>query len=495
MGSYSMIRDESAYTAFKDLQNSESERWWRPVVHFSPQTGWMNDPCGLIYHDDRYHLFYQHNPNETAWGPMHWGHASSADLVTWTDHPIALFPDNHYGMAFTGSVIVDGSGMLNAFYTGALPDRSLHAGIQQQVRATSHDGFRWEIDRVVLPNPGQSDFRDPKVGKVPGSDRWFLVLGVGREVRIYSSADLVRWRRESILDLRQFGVDGVVECPDLFPVPIEGEESEMWVLTFSVLGARDPGTAATYYLAGDFDGRVFQPHTTVAERIDHGSDFYALQTWAGLPAGPGRAIGVAYASNWAYAHETPAGRWRGILTIPREFTLARYGAGEYRLRQRPVAELDGRLGQPIAPTRLGDQERAAFRIDGTVSAGVTVNLVFGAAGNITVSLTARSVQIDRRTVDMGGFDVGNDPIVATPSKMAPDDRLSVDFTIIVDRSILEVFLNGGEMVATTLMFPRGTLTDISVDDESESGNGRWCVRSILLLPEVFTGASEREKEV
>lgn len=453
----------------------------------------MNDPCGLVLHANKYHLYYQYNPNETTWGPMHWGHATSTDLITWTEHPIALFPDDHYGMAFTGSVVVDEKGTLNAFYTGALPDRSLRASIQQQVRATSEDGFCWDIDRVVLPNPGQSDFRDPKVGRVPGSDRWFLILGVGREVRIYTSGDLVHWRRESVLDLWDFGARGVVECPDLFLAPIEGSESWVWVMTFSILGSLDAGSAASYYLVGDFDGRTFQPYTPASARIDHGSDFYALQTWAEIPGDQRRTIGVAYASNWAYAHQTPAGRWRGVMTLPREFSVAKYGERAYRLRQNPARELKVRSGPHISPTGIGETGTTAVRIDGTTNGSATVDLVFGRAGTIAVSLAADGIRIDRSKVDMGEFNRVSTPVVESVVESPASPGRSCDFTVVVDHSIIEVFLDHGELAATTLVFPRGTLTAVNLDDESRTAMERWQVRPIR--PGVLAKASDRDKGV
>ncbi|MFO8043817.1 MAG: glycoside hydrolase family 32 protein, partial [Alkalispirochaeta sp.] len=242
----------------------------RPTIHFSPPANWMNDPCGLVWHNGLFHLYYQHNPQENRWGPMHWGHAVSEDLFRWRDRPVALYPDATHGMAFTGSaVVVDASTApagaagpagpgaagpadtggpasakpkttptststptdneapkagsvppLRAIYTGALPQGSIHATRQQQCLAVSTDGDRWEPRGVVLPNPGVPDFRDPKVGRHARTGRWYLVLAAGDHVQFYSSPDLKQWSYESSFGRGLGYTEGEWECPDLFQLPL-----------------------------------------------------------------------------------------------------------------------------------------------------------------------------------------------------------------------------------------------------------------------------------
>ena len=78
----------------------------RPQFHFSPKKHWMNDPNGMVYYNGVYHLFFQYYPASTKWGPMHWGHATSKDLIHWEEQPIALYPDS-LGYIFSGSAVVD----------------------------------------------------------------------------------------------------------------------------------------------------------------------------------------------------------------------------------------------------------------------------------------------------------------------------------------------------------------------------------------------------
>ncbi len=150
---------------------------FRPQIHFSPQRNWLNDPNGCIYFDGLYHMYYQYHPYGSKWGPMHWGHAQSQDLIHWEEQPIALYPDETLGMSFSGSSVIDlhnESGLFNdgegliAFYTAHLPGNLSEgtADLQQQcVAYSTNHGVSWTpyAKNPVIPNPGKKDFRDPKV--------------------------------------------------------------------------------------------------------------------------------------------------------------------------------------------------------------------------------------------------------------------------------------------------------------------------------------------
>lgn len=235
----------------------------RPQFHFTPPMNWMNDPNGMVYFDGEYHLFYQHNPHGNTWGHMSWGHAVSPDLVHWEHLPIAL--QDHYGvMIFSGSAVVDfkntsgfGNGELPplvAIYTG-------HGhGKQTQDIAYSNDrGRTWT---KYAGNPvidlNMSDFRDPKVFWHEASEKWVMTVSMPleRKVRFYSSHNLKEWDL-----LSEFGpagaVKGIWECPDLFPVEIEGTQDSKWVLIVNIGSGAIAGGSGCQYFIGDFDGTRF----------------------------------------------------------------------------------------------------------------------------------------------------------------------------------------------------------------------------------------------
>ncbi len=208
----------------------------RPQFHFSPEQMWMNDPNGMVFLDGEYHLFYQYYPDSTVWGPMHWGHAVSSDMVHWQHLPIALYPDT-LGYIFSGSAVVDwnntsGFGStekppLVAIFTHHLMEgeKAGRTDYQHQSIAYSTDkGRTWMKyeGNPVLPNTRKiKDFRDPKVMWDEGSKQWVMALAVLDHVEFWGSPDLKKWAHLSDFG-KEFGSHGGVwECPDLFPITVE----------------------------------------------------------------------------------------------------------------------------------------------------------------------------------------------------------------------------------------------------------------------------------
>lgn len=239
---------------------------WRPQVHFTPAMNWMNDPNGMVFYDGEYHLFYQHNPFGDRWGHMSWGHAVSRDLVHWEHLPVALAEEDGV-MIFSGSAVVDwqntsgfgrdGQPPLVAVYTGHHTDKPLQ---NQHVAYSNDRGRTWTkyAGNSVL-DLGERDFRDPKVFWHEPTRRWVMVVAwpVQRQVRIYSSPDLKTWTH-----LSDFGpagsTRGVWECPDLFPVNVEGQPGlRKWVLIVNAGSGAPAGGSGCQYFVGEFDGRQF----------------------------------------------------------------------------------------------------------------------------------------------------------------------------------------------------------------------------------------------
>lgn len=165
---------------------------YHPAYHFTPPANWLNDPNGLVVYAGEYHLFYQHHPHSSVWGPMHWGHAVSRDLVHWQHLPIALAPDEH-GMIFSGCAVIDWHNT-----AGFGPEAMIAIFTHHTESHLQAQSLAWSLDRgrtwtkyagnpVLFPSPGQRDFRDPKVfwygPAVTG--HWVMVLAAGDAVHFY----------------------------------------------------------------------------------------------------------------------------------------------------------------------------------------------------------------------------------------------------------------------------------------------------------------------
>lgn len=430
----------------------------------------MNDPNGLVHVEGTWHLFYQHHPASLLWGPMHWGHATSADLLRWQHHPVALEPD-HLGTAFSGSAVVDtdgvagfGRGALVAFYTHFREEQPQAQG----VAASTDGGTTWRThpDNPVLPAPaGVIDFRDPKVlrWEGPGGAHWVMVVVAGHEVVLYRSDDLLRWAECSRFGAEHGAHGGVWETPDLFELPVEGTDARRWVLTVSVIDGAPAGGSGTQYFVGSFDGETFRCDGDPGEVrwVDHGPDFYAPQSWYGAPGG--RRVWVAWMSNWAYARDVPASTWRGAMTLPREVSLRRGAAGRPVLVQRPVREaaagatvVADHTDVPVGPETPWAVEVAPAAYELAVAgprdadarwsvevhrgpAGATRVLVDQGAGTLVVLR-------DPRGLEGHGPPAAGPPVVTLRPGQA---RLRV----VVDTGSVEVFADDGAACLTHQVFP------------------------------------------
>src|SRR5450432_732226 len=310
--------------------NKMMDEQYRPQVHFTPKAHWTNDPNGMVFYKGVYHLFFQYYPDSTVWGPMHWGHATSSDLIHWKQQPIALYPDS-LGYIFSGSAVVDyhntsgfgknGQVPLIAIFTHHDPkgEKEKRNDFQNQSIAYSNDhGKTWikYAGNPVLKNPGIRDFRDPKVMWYEPGKEWIMTLATGDRVTFYSSPDLKSWKMES-----DFGSDagahgGGWECPDLFTLDADGKK--VWILIANLNpGGPNKGSGTQYFL-GDFDGNKFTPFSTKTKWLDYGPDDYAGITWSNTG---NRKIFIGWMSNWMYANLVPSIKWRNAMTIPRELRV------------------------------------------------------------------------------------------------------------------------------------------------------------------------------
>ncbi len=334
----------------------------RPQFHFSPPQKWMNDPNGMVYFDGEYHLFYQYYPDSIVWGPMHWGHAVSTDMVRWKNLPIALYPDS-LGYIFSGSAVVDWKNT-SGFGKNSLPPLvaiyTYHdpVGVDEGRTNFQTQGIAYSLDKgrtwakyagnpVIGNADNLRDIRDPKVFWHETSKKWIMVLSVFDHIQLYGSKDLKSWTHLSDWGKEYGGHDGVWECPDLFEMQTKDGMEKRWVLILNINPGAPHGGSGTQYFIGDFDGINFtldKSFIPLVENkkgvwLDDGRDNYAGVTWSDIPATDGRRLFMGWMSNWEYAQKVPTEIWRSAMTIPRELTLKKSG-NDYRLLMNPVRELE-----------------------------------------------------------------------------------------------------------------------------------------------------------
>ncbi|WP_188701746.1 glycoside hydrolase family 32 protein [Microbacterium nanhaiense] len=432
----------------------------RPTAHYTAEKTWLNDPNGLLHYRGVYHLFFQNNPNGRTWGDMSWGHATSTDLVTWEHQPTAIsYTDDEF--VFSGSAVVDvrntagfaqpGETALVAIYTSAAtPD----SGAQTQSQALAYsvdEGNTWvRYEGNPVLDIGSTEFRDPKVFWYGGEDdgHWVMVIveATNHRVIVYTSNDLRAWTRAS-----HFGpahaVGGVWECPDLFPLRVEGTDETKWVLIVSLNPGGIAGGSGTQFFIGDFDGETFTAEnlTDSAELedydwLDYGHDYYAAVSFNNAP--DGRRLMIGWASNWLYARDTPVYPWRSAMSLVREVTLERRPDGAYAIAQRPILPESGiEVHRFTAPKG----ERAVATVSNSDGERVTITAGDGA------------LVVDRSQAGENDFHPDYRPAAAAP---LPEG--DVDVTIVVDGPIIEVFADGGRVVMTEQVFPARALDRFEV---------------------------------
>lgn len=481
---------------------------YRPQFHFSPKENWLNDPNGMVYYQGEYHLFYQYHPQSSKWGPMHWGHAISKDLVHWEQFPIALYPDE-LGTIFSGSAVVDwhntsGFGSednppLVAIYTyhDVKTEKEGRSDFQTQAIAYSLDkGRTWQKynNNPVLKNPGIRDFRDPKVAWHEETQKWVMSLAQDDHIGFYSSANLIDWTLESTFG-KEWGVHaGVWECPDLIKMQVEGTDTFKYVLLVSINPGGPNGGSATQYFVGDFDGTTFTLTDDFKEAVkqvsapenvkesavwlDYGTDNYAGVTFSDVPESDGRVLFMAWMNNWQYANEVPSESWRGAMTIPRTLQLKNSPSG-FRVTSHPVKELNKLVNSSKNYEALtnkrkydlikADDSSKLYRLQFDVipldasKFDLTFFNQLGEKSILTIEPAKGEVYLDRTHSGKVDFEKGfASKQQAIISQALP--KYSLD--IYVDHSSLEVFINDGETIFTSVVFPTTPYASVNIEADS-----------------------------
>ncbi|WP_144554344.1 glycoside hydrolase family 32 protein [Bacillus sp. X1(2014)] len=452
---------------------------YRQQFHFSPEEKWMNDPNGMVFFNNEYHLFYQYHPFGTTWGPMHWGHAVSKDLIHWEQLPIALYPDEH-GAIFSGSAVVDwnntsgffqnGPGLV-AIYTSAdnYPD-SERPRQRQSLAYSTDNGRTWTKyeGNPVLSDVNITDYRDPKVFWHEETNKWVMVLATGQSITIYTSPNLKDWEFASEFGNNAGSHDGVWECPDLFQLPVDGDENiQKWVLFVSIGDNHDfKEGSRTQYFIGDFDGTTFVNENTDETILwmDHGRDNYAGVSWSDIPAEDGRRIYIGWMSNWRYANQVPTEDWRSAMTLPRELSLTSSEDG-VRLVQKVVPEINSiRKGsQGYQNLTIESNQPTSFNVFCPL---MEVNMEFEKQTSNSFGIVLQSSEdektvirydVEKELISVDRTNAGDNsfsesfPAVQNASLKTKNDRIKLQ--IFIDASSIEVFANDGKVVFTSLIFP------------------------------------------
>lgn len=451
----------------------------RPQFHFSAPAGWMNDPNGLIQVGGMYHLFYQHNPHSARWGIMHWGHATSRDLVHWQDQPVALHPIPNgpdKDGCFSGSAIVEGAS-LKLFYTGVEPQCQCVADSDE-----THTVFRRRPGPALIPVPPagyrQRDFRDPYVFK--RNDEWCMVVGSGdledrAALLLYKSTDLEDWQfvgpMLAATDAmpEPFRSSCTFECPSLFPL------GDRWVLILSCLVEQYRRAPQVPILIGQFDGERFDVERY--EVLDGGTTFYAPQAFIDES---GRAIMMAWLTDTRPQSASDDAGWNGLLTVPRVIDFD----AQSRLTYNPVHALQELrsaaitlLPRPLPCDEyvpLDEVRSAPCEIELTLepnNSDIELAILFDPDTQEQVLVTY-SAQTGQLTVDTTGSSrVPGTKFerCAVPLRLDRDEHLHL--RVLVDVSIIEVIGNG-RACAAVRVFPTSPR---SVQARLKSHGGRAAI--------------------
>ncbi len=459
---------------------------YRPQFHFSPRANWMNDPNGMVYHNGIYHLFFQYYPDDKIWGPMHWGHATSKDMISWQEQPIALYPDS-LGYIFSGSAVADVNNTSGFGKDGKVPLVAIfthHNPVLEKQKTGKHeyqsiaysldDGKTWTkyAGNPVLQNPGISDFRDPKVRWFEPQKKWVLTLATKDRITFYSSPDLKTWARES-----EFGADagahgGVWECPDLFPITHNGKQ--VWVLIVNINpGGPNLGSAGQYFL-GDFDGKDFKAYSKETKWLDFGTDNYAAVTFSNTG---NRILLMGWMSNWQYANQVPTHPWRSANTIAREVGLQEVNKELY-LTSMPVKELDVlnkdgfkeknlKIKGQFDLTPKTKNSTGLFRLDfetkNTADFSITLANKSGNEVIVGYDKAANQYYIDRTKSGKTDFEKGFAKKHIAP-RISLDGNISI--SLIADAASVELFADQGLTVMTDIFFPDAPMAQLFIKSMS-----------------------------
>lgn len=447
----------------------------KPSFHACVPVGWLNDPNGFSVYQGKYHLFYQYHPYDKVWGPMHWGHSVSEDMVTWEQLPAVLAPDMDYDRAgcFSGSAL-EYKGKHILLYTGVSEKEENGEKNVRQVQCLAvGDGIDYQkiegnpvITAELLPEgSSKEDFRDPKIWRE--GDTFYAVAGSrsrdgSGQIPVFVSKDLKEWKFLSILDQCRNEYGKMWECPDFFFL------DQKAVLLVSPQDMQAEGLEfhcgnGTLCVIGTCGKEEYVMRREAVQSVDYGLDFYAPQTTV---TPDGRRVMVAWLQSWDNHMVPEEFRWSGMMTIPRELHVK-----NGRLIQNPVRELEQYYGEKTEYKNVSVQEKC--QLEGIC--GRQIDMTVEVRGQeydkfkIYLAMNERfcsTVTYDRRegilTFDRKYSGDRRDR-VHSRDMQAEEKEGKLKLRILMDKYSVEIFLNDGERAMTSLIYTEETASMIAFE--------------------------------
>ncbi|KAH0283804.1 hypothetical protein M436DRAFT_77255 [Aureobasidium namibiae CBS 147.97] len=466
----------------------------RPQVHFSPPKGFMNDPNGLFVDaDGLYHVYYQYNPTADVAGNQHWGHATTTDGYTFENQPIAIFPPNNETFVFSGSAVVDvnnTSGYFPGQDNGVVAIYTLNNSTSQnQNIAFSKDGgYTFEpYEGNPVIDIGSTQFRDPQVFWYPQTQSWVMVTVYAAEftVGIYTSPDLKDWQHAS--NFSHHGLLGIqYECPNLVEMPVEGSDETMWLMFISINPGAPLGGSISQYFPGSFNGTHFEAVDPVARISDFAKDNYAGQFFSGIP-GTEKRLSMDWASNWQYTNDVPSAKenWRSSMTVFRQNHLKKLPTIGWDLVSSPfnissqfsrVLASNSSLGNNSILLDYSNVPSGALYFEANVTGLTPATLAGSLNFTFTSSVSGENLQggtipggitwVSRRNAGWGAENPYWTDKFSVNGIYSGSENGTWAISGILDRTILELFVNGGEQSGTVTFFPDYPLDTLRIGANS-----------------------------
>lgn len=472
------VLDAEIYAAINDSKDKIKRDKWALKYHLMPNAGWVNDPNGLCYFNGYYHVFYQYSPLDAKGGLKFWGHCKSRDLINWEDEGIALYPDKEFDRngVYSGSAIVK-DGEMYLFYTGNVKEEGDHdyinTGRQQNVIVVkTKDGIEFSEKQLVLTNDDfPKDFtlhvRDPKVFK--DGEFYYMVLGArGKNdlgyVVLYKSLDLINWELYSVPagGIEKLGY--MWECPDF--IKIDNKDA----LLISPQGLEAEGylynnVYQSGYMMGEFteDKKTFNCGEFI--ELDRGFDFYAPQTFYD---NKGRCILIGWMGlpdiDEYYSNPTIENGWQHTLTMPRELSIK-----DNKIIQKPIDEMKELRQKHVQYNEVIDKEKSYNQL---LNKAFELKVgIDNLKGDFDLSLeNLCNLEYDSKLkvfkISLGESGFGR------KERAVALDKIS-DIHIFGDSSSLEIFLNSGEEVFTTRVYPAEVNGNVKIDCNAQIAIDVW----------------------